>query len=160
MKSVKKIQKKKVESEVRVTVLMFCFIFSADAVYSNELNPPDPQEKLRWTPRPTLRTPCETLNGGRGLSRPGGVAGDGQPLQQHGFALHGQGDPLRPPAHARLRQGGVIRRRGEEVHLRREEDLLPLRHLWPLVHHLALDHRAQRKTSVTDVYLFVVSLCI
>lgn len=136
--------------KIKSTSKFWCFAssFPVDAVYSNKLIPPQHSlKKLQWTPLTTLRTPPERWVVGGACPVRGGVSRDGEQMQQHRFAVHGQGGPLHSPVDARLHQGGVVRRRGEEVHLRREEDVLPVRHLWPLVHHLALDHRAQCKTD-------------
>lgn len=109
--------------------------------------------KLQWPAAADSRVYVLTLTSGRGQPWPGGVARDGQPMQQQRrFAANRPGGYQH---HAYLCEGGVVRSRGEEVHLGREEDLLPLRHLWPLVHHLALDHRAQCKKRLFVLWMFV-----
>lgn len=71
-------------------------------------------------------TPPESdlvLSSGRGLRR------DGQPMQQRRriAADRPGGGACQQSDHASARR--LVRSRREEVHLRREEDLLPLRHL-------------------------------
>lgn len=113
--------------------------------------------KPAWLPAPMTRLLWVhlLLTSGRSWPCSGGVAGDGQSMQQQRrFTADWQGRVV-CQHDAPLCKGGVVRSRGEEVHLGCEEDLLPVRHIWPLVHHLALDHRAQCKTC-----LFVLWMCV
>lgn len=80
-----------------------------------------------------------------GLGVEAGVVNHGQPMQwQYGFSSHALGHGLRK-LHPPLSPCGVLRAGGEEMYLWCEEDLLPLRDLWPALCHATVDYRAECK---------------